>query len=102
MTMRYTHIGLDDRAKAVSFLPKPTGGEQPSKNALHERCNSGGSKARRLSSDGREPSNESSHNPINSNSYGKQCRQMASSDKAEGMGLEPTTGCPAPEFQSGR
>src|SRR5688500_9644991 len=22
--------------------------------------------------------------------------------RAEGMGLEPTTGCPAPEFQSGR
>lgn len=22
--------------------------------------------------------------------------------EAEGMGLEPTTGCPAPEFQSGR
>jgi hypothetical protein len=28
MTMRYTHIGMDDQAKALAALPMPTGSDQ--------------------------------------------------------------------------
>ena len=45
MTMKYTHMGIDDRAKAVRGLPS---------SALHRRCNPGVFDSREMAGDGRE------------------------------------------------
>jgi integrase-like protein len=109
MTMRYTHIGIEDQAKAVANLPmpkqspkgKPTA--KAGKNAaLHGRCISGGAGRHSVSPDGDEPANQKRENPCAGKGFGADRRQLSPSDKAEGMGLEPTTGYPAPHFQCGR
>src|SRR5690554_6472611 len=48
MTMKYTHIGLEDQAKAVNRLPslptpkEPVASETPADECLHILCTSGG------------------------------------------------------------
>jgi site-specific recombinase XerD len=111
MTMRYTHIGIDDQAKAIGNLPVPKSSpkasakaEPPGKPgqdaALQMRCISGGAKGRRVTPNGTEGGRKNGHNPLRSNGFGSSCRRLSLVGKAEGKGFEPSTGCPAPDFES--
>ena len=109
MTMRYTHIGIDDQAKAVANLPMPKTHPKaaPTKKrgkgaALQMRCISDGAWGHSLSSNGNGPSDPKSENPCQSKGLVADRRQLATAGKAEGMGFEPTTPCGAPDFESGR
>jgi site-specific recombinase XerC len=93
MTMRYTHIGMDDRAKAVAKLPAP---------ALQMRCISGGADGHSVSQPGTTEAADKQDNPCPGHSLGSDRRQMAQPVKAEGTGLEPATPLGAPHFQCGR
>jgi hypothetical protein len=72
MTMKYTHIGMDDQAKAVANLPVPKAPKsdhrpaalaaRPTKPALHERCISRGFGRLSLSTAGNEEEAKKRHN----------------------------------------
>jgi site-specific recombinase XerD len=103
MTMRYTHIGINDQAKAVANLPSALanpGGKQAAKAALHGRCNLCGAGSHSPSPVGNGKAQAKRRNPRNIKGIDNRCRPLASVVRAEGMGLEPTTGFPALDFQS--
>jgi site-specific recombinase XerD len=110
MTMRYTHIGIEDQAKAVARLPTPR--YSPNVNpaapptrqpgALQMRCISGGVGCPSVSKDGTSAHADESQNPFGHKGFGVRSRNASLSVKAEGTGLEPATGFPAPHFQCGR
>jgi integrase len=108
MTMRYTHIGIDDQAKAVANLPSPkTDPKAPSKRkpkgaALQMRCILGGAEGQSASPADNAQVAPKSENPCQCKGLVADRRQLATADKAEGMGFEPTTPCGAPDFESGR
>jgi integrase len=107
---RYTHLSLSNIMGAVESIPEPTAPHD------HQRQRATGTDDRVIESsrgDGRVTARVSKR--------GLKCTNMAHSTKrvadvadagksvasqrvsgAEGMGLEPTTGCPAPHFQCGR
>ena len=104
MTMRYTHIGLDDQAAALSALPDIVGQHLGSAPDV-ESCplpSSGGTSS---------PLGErmiDTANPDLHWTYDATCQPTTVADvraklaqKAEGTGFEPATPCGAPEFQSG-
>jgi len=84
MTMRYTHIGIDDQARAVAKLPGA---------ALQMRCISGVSDEQRLSSDGNPTEPKKRDNPCEGKGYDADRRQMSPVDKVEDRGLEPLASC---------
>ena len=100
MTMRYTHIGLGDRSKAVANLkvppaanetpsPEAEKGEGTDPSALQMRCIfcSARSHSETLAdADGLEEKNK---NPGLSQGYVASCHQEASVDKVEAPGIEP-------------
>jgi site-specific recombinase XerD len=109
MTMRYTHIGIQDQAKAVANLPTP--GQSPKaipaaparkQGALQMRCISGGFGCPSMAKHGTATPRHDNGNPNHSKGFVAGSRLLAISDKAEGTGLEPATGFPAPHFQCGR
>jgi integrase len=99
MTMRYTHIGLGDQAKAVANLPAPKGRRPepaaqaaPEKvGALQMRCIfcSAGSHPVTFSGNGSEV--QKRHNPRQSKGYVIDRRQVSSPDKVEAAGIEPAS-----------
>ena len=110
MTMRYTHIGIQDQAKAVANLPappemdvnNPTARRSRGRRALHGRCTLGGAEGHALAIDGNAPNQDPQLNPFCSKGLVVDRRQLASVVKAEGTGLEPATGFPARHFQCRR
>ena len=109
MTMRYTHIGIEDQAKAVGNLPMPKADPKPRPRqkrgkdaALQMRCTSDGVERHSLSADGNGQADTQNENPCQSKGLVADRRQLSSPVKAEGMGFEPTTPCGAPDFESGR
>ena len=80
MTMRYTHIGLADQARAIENLP-----------ALQMRCISGVSEGQQVAADGTASAQEKSPSPNESKDLGIVCRQVSQGDKVEDRGLEPLT-----------
>jgi integrase len=98
MTMRYTHIGMADKTKAVAKLPAPVA-PQPSgafcsatsKPALHGRCISGVTAGKLVTLDGTRSSGKKRQNPCTGKGFGTDRRQLASTDKARVTGLEPAT-----------
>jgi integrase/recombinase XerD len=93
MTMRYTHIGMEDQAKAVAKLPAP---------ALQMRCNSGGAGRHSLALDGKAPAGSVGKNSLHKPGLGTGRQELALVVSAEGKGFEPSTGCPATDFESVR
>ena len=94
MTMRYTHIGIQDQAKAVACLPTPiaeSAKRTVAKAALHGRCNFGGAGSPSPSSTGNGQAGKKRRNPRRGEGFDNGCRQMATAVQAEGMGFEPTT-----------
>ena len=98
MTMRYTHIGIDDQARAVANLPSPTRrnepvGETESKTqpALHGRCNSGGAARLSTSSFGKDATNQKRQSPCRGKDFGVEPRRLSSDGKMEAAGIEPAS-----------
>ncbi len=96
MTMKYTHIGLGDQARAVANLPAPrpalkalpAPADDP---ALHGRCKSGGSESLALSSSDSEPDEKCDVKSRDIRTLDAGCRCLAASDKMGPLGLEPRT-----------
>ncbi len=94
MTMRYTHIGIQDQAKAVAKLPVPKSSPNPvpaakthPDRALQMRCISGGAEGHSLSADGNAHSDPEFKNPCQSKGLVADRRQLAAVVKAEGTGI---------------
>ncbi|MBX9791378.1 MAG: site-specific integrase, partial [Pirellulales bacterium] len=92
MTMKYTHIGLNDQAKAVANLPAPARdkAEPAARPALHWRCNFGGAARLSLSLDGNGRSKEKRQSPCRDKDFDVRRRSMSSSGKVEAAGIEPS------------
>jgi integrase len=95
-TMRYTHIGLTDQAKAVAQLPAaglrpPAEHANDNQPALHGRCISGGFDCPDASSAdaGRNVANDEKH--CDSRGLDAECRSVSRSGKLGPLGLEPRT-----------
>jgi site-specific recombinase XerD len=96
MTMRYTHIGLNDQAKAVAKLPAPKGREKSAgdtakaeDSALHMRCSLCSARGHRLSSNGNSHTVQKRQNPWDAKGFGNDRRQLATNVKVEAAGIEP-------------
>ncbi len=96
MTMRYTHIGIEDQAKAVGNLPFPKAAPKaeeaakPSNDAaLHMRCISGGSDRHPVTSNGNRASAKRCHNPCSGKGFDSNCRQSSSAGTAGRAGGTP-------------
>jgi hypothetical protein len=95
-TMRYTHIGINDWAKAVSNLPslqespKPPATINPGEDAaLHMRCNSGGAPGHSPSTNGTPDAASDRSNPKQDKGFGKNCHRLAFNDKMGASGQRP-------------
>jgi hypothetical protein len=81
-TMKYTHIGLKDQARAVANLQAPnTPRAARSQDAgLHGRCISGGSGGQSPSSSGNDPTVTKRENPCEGKGFGVVCHRVALDD----------------------
>ena len=98
MTMRYTHIGIDDQADALKKLPTPHADDR----ALHGRCISGGADSTNVAQTATTKSEHSKKKRRKSNQesdFGVSCHCLASTIRAEGTGIEPATPYGALHFQ---
>jgi hypothetical protein len=96
--MRYTHIGMEDKAKAVARLPAlvapPGGGEKCSaisNVALHGRCISGVTIDNPVTLDDSGDSGKKRQNPCCGKGFVADRRQLARSDSKPAAGVEPAT-----------
>ncbi len=94
MTMWYTHIGINDQAKAVGNLPapkaspKPVEAAKPGKDAaLHMRCTSGGAGSLSVSPPDTNGSDKKCRNPLHSNGFGRNCHRLTSAGNSGGQGI---------------
>jgi integrase len=81
-TMRYTHIGLDDQAKAVAKLPAPKFNPptELTPAALHGRCNPSVSESHKLSQPVAEQDAKKRQNPCNGKGFDTDRRQLSQTD----------------------
>ncbi len=79
MTMKYTHIGMDDQARALGNLP--TG-------LLHRCCISGVYEGHLVATNVATASVKEGENPCNCKGLGVDCQSMASADNLEAIGIE--------------
>jgi integrase len=98
MTMRYTHIGIGDQARAVAKLPTPKSNTKPADSATREsgsalqmRCILGGVEGHSASSAGNEASAQERQNPCRGKGFVTDRRQMSSTGKMEAAGIEPAS-----------
>lgn len=100
MTMRYTHIGMEDQAKALASLPAPfppapeLQTEQP---ALQMRCISCSARGHFVSPIGTNPYVRKRQNPCRSKGFGTIWRSLSTPDKVEAGGIEPPSCDPSEE-----
>jgi len=97
MTMRYTHIGIDDQAEALARLPRL--GAVAGQSALHGRCISGGFGGHSVSAGGTTAEGKSGGSPTKTKGIGIKRQSLSQTDKAEGTGIEPATPYGALHFQ---
>ena len=100
MTMKYTHIGIADQARAVANLPTPKlnpkqpMGEPPQDSAaLHMRCSLGGAEGHSVATTDNAEVARKRKNPRRGKGFGAARREMSSDDKVPKVGLEPTRPC---------
>jgi site-specific recombinase XerD len=99
MTMRYTHIGIKDQAKAVANLPAPKGRpaepatptEHRNGSALQMRCRFCSAESRSVTFPGNGDVVLKRENPCRSKGSGVDRRQVSSPDKVEAAGIEPAS-----------
>jgi integrase len=96
MTMRYTHIGIEDQAKAVGNLPVPKTSPKAHETAnpgedtaLQMRCISGGAALHSVSSHGTNESADSRHNPNSDRGFGTNCHRLSLAVKTSRAGETP-------------
>ena len=90
MTMKYTHIGMEDQARAIGNLPMPKANPNGrSGTALQMRCISGVSQSPRLASNDNDQSDKSSLNPRNCKGLGTGSRRLSLRGKETPVGVEP-------------
>ena len=82
MTMRYTHIGIDDQARAVAKLPAA---------ALQMRCISGGAEGHSVSPPGSRSAAKKGQNPCRHKGLVIERRQLSPAVRAEGTGTDGPT-----------
>ncbi len=95
-TMKYTHIGLKDQARAVAAIPAPKGRQATSANvssngALHGRCISGGAEGQRVASADKEGDVTKRQNPCVNKGFGVVCHRVSLGDLVGATGFEPAT-----------
>ena len=98
MTMRYTHIGIDDQADALKKLPSP----HTINSALHGRCISGGAASPNVAQTAtrnNQTAKKKRRKSDQESDFGVSCHSVALATKAEGTGLEPATPYGALHFQ---
>ncbi len=98
MTMKYTHVGMADRARAVANLPAPRSGLEPASPvaprtdpALHGRCISGGFGCPEPSPAGTEASPKNDVTPCGNKGFVVGCRRLTPGGKMEAAGIEPAS-----------
>ena len=98
MTMRYTHIGIDDQADALKNLPAP----HLQESALHGRCILGGVESPNVAQTATTKElaiNKKRRKSKQVSDFGVSCHIVAQATEAEGTGLEPATPYGALHFQ---
>jgi hypothetical protein len=95
-TMKYTHIGLEDQAQALSGLPAPFA--SAARDGLHYGCISGGVLSQELSpgdtarATSRQPGNEQAPAmPGFASSLVTNCQQLTVCEKMEAAGIAPAS-----------
>lgn len=94
MTMRYTHIGIEDQARALASIPTPkpvTSSTAPQSSALQMRCISGVAGSQSVSADGKGRSTKKRDNPCQGKGYDADRRQLSPTGKVEAAGIEPAS-----------
>ncbi|QDS97084.1 Tyrosine recombinase XerC [Adhaeretor mobilis] len=107
MTMRYTHIGLQDQAEAIAHLPSAVSADQklvsepaiepnpplpegtPKEAALQMRCRFCSATGHWGSTVVNEASDQKRLNPCESKGLGNESRQLSKTGKVEAAGIEP-------------
>ena len=93
-TMKYTHIGIADQARALSALPAPksapihTSEEAP---MVQIGCISGVSGCQGVSLNGTMPAPENDATPCGSRGFDAVCHTVAKVSKMEAAGIEPAS-----------
>lgn len=91
MTMKYTHIGMEDQARAIGNLPMPKANPNGrSAAALQMRCTPAVSGSPRVASNGNGHSSKNSPNPCRRKGLGTGSHRLSSNDKVPEVGVEPT------------
>jgi integrase len=94
MTMRYTHIGIEDQARALAKLPslKPAApASPPPGSALQMRCISGGFDGHSVSRPVGDSTDKKGQNPCQGKGFDADRRQVSPPDKVEAAGIEPAS-----------
>jgi hypothetical protein len=109
----YAHVGSHDLTGALESLPAP---KAPSGNTVRatgttddrpSRSNSGDARVTRKASISRSRTtlaydSRDEETTVPKTKKPLRLQELDQSNEAEGTGLEPATGCPAPHFQCGR
>lgn len=94
MTMKYTHIGLGDQAKALANLPSPKRVEpaSPTKSeedaALHMRCSFCSAESQSVTFAGGDPADPKRQNPCGDKGFDADRRSKSELVKVEAAGIE--------------
>lgn len=97
MTMKYTHIGLGDQAKALANLPSPKWAEPASgaapdgEAALHMRCSFCSAESHSVTFAGSEEVNPKRRNPCGCKGFDADRRSVSEHVKVEAAGIEPAS-----------
>ncbi len=98
MTMRYTHIGLGDQAKAIANLPAPRHQEKPASpaaqangRALQMRCIFCSADSHSVTFDGNGSEVQKRQNPWHAKGFDTDRRQLSPTGKVEAAGIEPAS-----------
>jgi hypothetical protein len=99
MTMRYTHIGIKDQAKAVANLPAPKGrpalpaspAAHRNGSALQMRCKFCSAESPSVTFPGNGDDLQKRENPCRGKGSGVDRRQLATGVKVEAAGIEPAS-----------
>jgi hypothetical protein len=88
-TMRYTHIGIKDQARALAGLVAPKGRPSDVKAdrenpALHGRCISGISEGRSLSTNGNGSADQKRQNPLRQQGFWQQMSTIVTGWQSSG------------------
>ncbi|MCY2966468.1 MAG: site-specific integrase [Planctomycetota bacterium] len=93
-TMKYTHIGIADQARAVGNIPVPKRGPAVSPSpdaALHRRCISGDSDCLPVSQSDEDEEGGKRQNPRDCEGFGSVLDSMSQNVKVGATGFEPAT-----------